>query len=274
MTTQSYRRTRAGTRWFSEKARLPLFYAITLLFVAFLLFAIQEPLQFTVSAWMAGYEAPTHRVHHIMIGGLLGLLVIGVASQLYQPGKRVGGYILAALVIVVTMAMSLIGGGIIAVQELLVFLIPLIIVGALHPTLRSVRFDRESVDRRMLGLAVIAAVPMIAFAALQMNLHLTLTDDHVAFEHYIMMASGAVVIGLGALIASFRPAGWRILAYGVVALAALIGIASIAFPDAVQGTNFGIIGGTLVVLWAVSYLAVAEYGARSTTGGAETTVKA
>jgi len=157
---------------------------------------------------------------------------------------------------------SVIGEGISALGELAIFAIPLVIIGLLHPGLRSFRPSRETLDTRMLALGAIAAVPLIAFAALQVNLHLTLADDHVVFEHYLMMAGGALTIGLGALIASFRPAGWRALVYAVAVLVALVGVASVVFPDPVQGANFGVIGGGLAVLWAISFVVVAEYGAR------------
>ena len=74
-----------------------MFYAITIAFLAFLLVALAEPLRFTYLAWTPGYEFPTHRVHHVMIGGVLTALVLGVAAQLYRPTKRVGAFLLAVI---------------------------------------------------------------------------------------------------------------------------------------------------------------------------------
>ena len=253
---------RARTRWTATLGRKPLFYAITAAFLAFLLFALNEPMRFAYLAWTPGYEVFTHRVHHVMIGGLLSLLVISVALQLYRPAERIGAYLFAALAVGSLIVVSVIGEGISALGELAIFAIPLVIIGLLHPGLRSFRPSRETLDTRMLALGAIAAVPLIAFAALQVNLHLTLADDHVVFEHYLMMAGGALTIGLGALVASFRPAGWRALVYAVAVLVALVGVASVVFPDPVQGANFGVIGGGLAVLWAISFVVVAEYGAR------------
>lgn len=214
-------------------------------------------------AWTPAYDFPGHRVHHVMIGGVLSLLVIGVAVQLYRPIERVGAYLLSAIVVVGIGIATVVGEGVGALAELAIFIVPLAVLGALHPGIRSFRPSWSMVDRRMLVLAVIAAVPLIAFAAYQLNLHATLADDHVAFEHYVMMAGGALTIGLGALVASMRPAGWRVLVYGVAALAILIGIASVAFPAAEQGVNFGIVGGVMAVAWAIAYIGIAEHGARS-----------
>ncbi len=253
---------RARTNWTAKKVRMPLFYAVTVAFLGFLLLALNEPMRFVALAWTPEYGFPTHRVHHVMIGGLLTLLVASVAVQLYRPAIRVGAYLLAAIAIGSLVVVTLLTEGFGAASELAIFVIPLVIIGLLHPGLRSFRPSRETLDVRMLALAGGAAIALLAFAAVQMNLQLTAANDHAVFEHYLMMAGGALTIAVGALVAAFRPAGWRVLAYGVAALVALVGIASVAFPAGVQGTNFGIVGGVLAVLWAAGFVAVAEYGAR------------
>lgn len=252
---------------------MPLFYAVTGAFLAFLLIALNEPVRFTVLAWLPEYGFVTHRVHHVMIGALLTVLVISVGVQLYRPARRVGAYLLTALLIGSITVATAIAEGVSAVTELAIFIIPLVLIGVLHPGLRSFRPSRERVDLRLLTLGVVAAVPMVAFAAIQLNLHLTMADDHVAFEHYIMMAGGALTIGLGALVASFRPVGWRTLVYGIAVLAVFVGAASVVFPGTEQGVNFGVVGGVLAILWAVSFVAVAEYGARSRPTAGELTTE-
>lgn len=244
------------------KARLPAFYAVTLAFVAFLIAAMNEPMQFVALAWTPEYGFFTHRVHHVMLGGLLVLLTVSVAIQLYRPAERVGAYLFATLAVGSLTIVSIVVDGFAALAELAIFVVPLVVLGLLHPGLRSFRMPRERIDRRMLAVAAVAAVPLLAFAALQTNLQLTLSNDHVAFSHYVFMAAGAVTIGLGALIASARPAGWRFLVYGAAVLIALVGVASMLYPDPVQGVNFGVIGGGLAVMWAVCLVAVAELGSR------------
>ena len=110
----------------------------------------------------------------------------------------------------------------------------------------------------MVTVGLIGAIPLVAFAAYQLTLHLILADDHVAFDHYVMMAAGLVTIGIGAVLASMKPTGWRFLAYGSAALLTLIAVASIAFPEPAQGVNFGIVGGILALVWVAVYLGVAE----------------
>ena len=257
---------RERVRRTAARGRRPLFYVVTAAFLAFLVFALNEPMRFAYLAWTPGYEAFTHRVHHVMIGALLTIIVLSVAVQLYRPAERVGAFLFGALAVGVLTVITLIADGVAAAGELAIFVVPLVIIGLLHPGLRALELSRDRLDTRVLALGIVAAVPLVAFAAVQLNLHLTLTNDHVTFGHYVMMAGGAVTIGLGALVVSLRPMGWRGLAYGVAALATLVGIASIVFPDPAQGVNFGVAGGALAVLWAVCFVAVAEYGARRTGG--------
>jgi len=169
---------------------------------------------------------------------------------------------LAVLAIGSLTVVSVIVEGPRAIAELAIFIIPVIVIGLLHPGLRSFRLTRNRIDGRVLAVAAVAAVPLLVFAALQTNLQLTLTDDHAGFDHYAFMAAGAATIALGALVASLRPAGWRFLVYGVATLVTLVGVASALYPDPVQGTNFGIVGGGLAVLWAISFVLVTEFGSR------------
>lgn len=249
---------RARTRVTTDGLRMGAFYVVTVAFLGFLLLALSEPLRFSYLAWTPGHEFPIHRVHHVMIGGILGLLVLAVAAQLYRPAERVGAFLLAATLVGAVLVVELIATGPAALAEYAIFAIPLVLIGLFHPGLRSMVVSRTRVDRRVLAVAAVGAIPLAVFTAYQLSLQVTLADEHVMFGHYAMMATGMLAIAVGAMLASLRPAGWRALAYGVAALAIVVGIASVAFPDPVQGANPGVVGGLLVIVWAVVYLAVAE----------------
>lgn len=163
-------------------------------------------MRFAVLAWTPDYAFFTHRVHHVMLGGFLVLLTASVAAQLYRPAERVGAFLFAALAVGTLTVVSVIVEGLADLGEMAIFIAPLVVLGLLHPGLRSVSVC-DRVDRRMFALAAVAAVPLVAFAAIQTKLQLTMVDDHVIFGHYTFMAAGALTIGLGALIGSLRPAG-------------------------------------------------------------------
>lgn len=243
----------------ATRLRMPLLYAIAVAVVALGVLTLHEQLQFGVQAWLSNHVFPFHRVHHVMIGTLVAVLLTGIGLQLYRPAQRVGAYLFAAIALGSLLVATALAADLGALLEVAIFAMLVAIIGLLHPGLRSFRPTRTRMDLPMAALALLALVPLTAFAAVQMDLQLTAVDAHVGFGHYTFMAAGAVTIGLGALLASFRPVGWRFLAYGVALLAILVGLASIAFTDPVQGTNFDVTGGVLAIMWAVWFVAVAEY---------------
>lgn len=257
--TRTETRTRIGR--VRENARTAAFYAVSVAFLAFLLYALHEPMRAGILAWAPVYEPATHRVHHVMWGSFLTLIAAGVALQLSRPADRVGAYLLAAIAVGVWSVLALVGDGFTAIEATATFVVPMIVLGLLHPGLGSFRPSLESLDTRMLALAVLAAAPLAAFAAVQVNLHLTTSTEHALLGHHLAMAAGASTIALGAIVASFRPDGWRALAYAVALLTALVGFASGLFLEPAQGTTFGLFGGVLALIWTHLFLTAAEYGA-------------
>jgi hypothetical protein len=108
----------------------------------------------------------------------------------------------------------------------------------------------------MLVLVVIAAVPLLAFAATNIGLQRTVTDDHAGMGHYGFMAAfGFAVIGVG-LLASLRPDGWRPTAWMAGLLPALLGLASAMYPDA--SSSLGLIWAFAAIAWGAVFIATAE----------------
>jgi hypothetical protein len=117
----------------ASRVRKPMFYLLTVAFVAFLLFALRETMTMVVSAWFDGYAFPGHRVHHIMIGGTLAVFATTVAVQLYRPTKRVGALQAALAFVITAFVLTAIASELTAVGELLVFLIPVVLIALVHP---------------------------------------------------------------------------------------------------------------------------------------------
>lgn len=108
----------------------------------------------------------------------------------------------------------------------------------------------------MLALVVIAAVPLLAFAAEKIGFQRTIADDHAAMGHYGYMATFSfTVIGVG-LLASLRPDGWRLTAWVAGLLPALLGLASLVFPDA--GSSLSLVWALAAIAWGVVFVAAAE----------------
>lgn len=89
------------------------------------------------------------------------------------------------------------------------------------------------------------------------------TDDeadhdkkHVALGHYRNIAALSFIIVLLGLLASFRPSGWRLVAWITGFLPTVIGIASLALPNA--ESSLGTIWSIVAIAWGVVFIALAE----------------
>jgi hypothetical protein len=203
------------------------------------------------------FREPHHRVHDLTFGLLFGTGVAGLVVQLWRPSANVAGQLMALIPWAALVLTS-------AITNRWVFA-PLPILGALtllatilHPTGRDLfrSFSVARVNRAMVALVIIAAVPLLVLASTNIGLQTTLSDDHASLGHYGFMAAFSVtVIGVG-LLASLRPDGWWLPAWVAGLLAASLGLASLVFPDA--GSSLGLVWGLAAVAWGVAFVAAAE----------------
>jgi membrane-bound metal-dependent hydrolase YbcI (DUF457 family) len=137
-----------------------------------------------------------------------------------------------------------------------------LVVLALHPAGRSLgRIDRvEPVDRRLLGLLVIAAVPLLAYAGDQVVKQYAVADDHAALVHYGAMALLAGLVLLMGTLATVRRRDWRFAAWSAGVLATYLGASSVAFPT--LPSSVGAVWGGLAVAWGVVFVGAFEASRR------------
>lgn len=216
---------------------------------------------------MTHFQEPHHRVHDLTFGLLFGPSVAGVLVQLRDPSRNVAGMVMAlvppaALLLVVALSVVLTGNAS-ALQP------PWVLVGAaalialsLHPAgsqfFSSFRIAR--VDRWMLGLLLVAAVPLLVLTVANVRLQ-GVGDDHAAAGHYGFIAAfGLTVVGVGAL-ASLRPDGWRLTAWVGGLLPGLLGVASLAYPDATSSLDA--FWAVAAITWGMAFVAVTERAAFS-----------
>ncbi|MGH2361139.1 MAG: hypothetical protein ACRDGM_11455, partial [bacterium] len=133
-----------------------------------------------------------------------------------------------------------------------------VIAVLLHPARRDFfrSFSVSRVNWVMLALVIIAAVPLLAFASTNIGLQGTVADDHAGIGHYGFMAAfGFTVIGAG-LLASLRPAGWRLTAWVAGLLPTFLGLASVVFPDV--SSSLGLVWAVAAIAWGVVFVAAAQ----------------
>jgi hypothetical protein len=211
---------------------------------------------------MSHFTEAHHRIHDLTFALLNGTAVVGMLAQLRAPTRNVAGQLMA-LVPFAALMLS------VALTNTWVLSPPWLLVGAstvlatmFHPAgdpLRSFRASR--VDRLMLALVAIAAVPLLAFAATSVGLQRSGPSDHALAGHYGFMAAlSFTVIGVG-LLASARPDGWRITAWVAGLLPIVLGVASLLSPDV--DSSLELVWALASIGWGVAFVAVPELTRRA-----------
>jgi hypothetical protein len=198
-----------------------------------------------------------HRIHDLTFGFVFGTAVVGMLAQLRTPLKNVAGQLMAlipwvalGLDFALTNTFTFAAAPILAAFTLL--------AAILHPTGRDFfrSFSVSRVNWVLLALIIIAAVPLLAFASTNIGLQRSLTNDHAALGHYGFMAAYSfTVIGVG-LLASLRPDGWRLTAWVGGVLPALLGLASVVYPDVASSLGLG--WSLAAIAWGIGFVTAAE----------------
>jgi uncharacterized cupredoxin-like copper-binding protein len=204
------------------------------------------------------FRSPHHRIHDLTFAFLLGTAAVGLLAQLRTPSKNVAGQVMALTPFVgLVLAFVLTNTAVLSVPWLAIGALTFVAT-ALHPTERHLfgSFGVSRVNRLMLALVVVAAVPLLAFASTNIGLQRAVADEHAALGHYGFMAAfGVTVVGVG-LVASLRPDGWWLPAWVAGVLPALLALASLLFPDVDSG--LGPVWAPAAIVWGVAFVAAAE----------------
>lgn len=246
-----------------ELARYGAFYLVAVVFLVMAVQAVGFLLEWGVTAWFTTAFGD-HRVHQIVDGVLIGGMILGVLVQLYRPERRVAAMQSTIVLMVVFSAFAFLGGG--PAGEVLPFLVFALVLGVLHPSgqemLRPYTAGRFS--PRLAGLVAVAAVPLVAFAANQFGLQLSVVDEHAAIGHWGSMAAFALSVGLVGLLASLKTRWWLYPVGLAGVFAAVHGLASMLFSTA---SSVGALWGGLELLWGVAFVVVAVLEYRGVLGG-------
>lgn len=207
-----------------------------------------------------GFTGGEHAIHDVGWGVLTGVLLsVGLLVQVHRPERKVAALQQAGALAVAFLI------GMLAVGSFDVFgIIPLVAVlllVALHPV-RAEVFRFGEVSRRLVGLAVLGAIPFTVFALGQLELQrLALPgDEHAEDMHYVGMFVMALALVLVGLVASGRAAGWRIAAWSAGLGTVVYGVASVIFPQHTSSAGLG--WGMAAIVGGLAFIAVAESEAR------------
>lgn len=206
------------------------------------------------------FRIPDHRVHDLTFGFLFATAGSGMLAQARAPSRNVAGQLMALIPWIALLLAFVLSSSRLPFAPAPIFGGLTLIATILHPSVRDLpaSFGLSRVDRAMLALVLIAAVPLLALASTNIGLQRTVTSDHAALGHYGFMAAfGFTVVGAG-LLASLRPEGWRLPAWVAGLLPALLGLASLAYPDV--DSSLGPFRALGAIAWGSAFVAASELG--------------
>lgn len=259
------------------------FSTVVVGFLVFFLVVMEswKLLAFVVAGWFDGalglvdeFET-AHRIHEFAFALILWPVVIGMLAQLRSPRKHVAAQVMALVPFAGLLLAMAVTGHWKPLPIVGIFGSLVLLAAILHPAGRDLvrSFGLARIDRMMLALVLVAAVPLLAFAATHVGLqtgaieqavhghatdaaHGEVHQEHVDFGHFMLVAAfGFVVVGIG-LLASLRPDGWRLSAWLTGILAAFFGLASVVFPE--TASSAGTMWGVAAIGWGIVFVAAAE----------------
>jgi hypothetical protein len=214
-------------------------------------------------AQMGHFTEPSHRTHDLTFGYLFIPAILGILAQFRRPSRNVAGMLMAlipsgGLLVTLLLTLFLYGNARVLQPPWLMVMAGALLAMVLHPAGRAFfgSFSVARLNRLMVALVIVAAVPLMVFASTNIALQGTVPDNHAAAGHYGFMAAfGFTVIGVG-LLASLRPDGWRLTAWVTGLLAALLGVTSVIYPDA--ASSLSLPWALAAIAWGASFVAAAE----------------
>ncbi len=226
---------------------------------------------FVVRGAASHFSGAEHRIHDLGFAVVFAVSALGLLAQLRSPARHLSGQIQAIIPWAAMAAMyqitegfdfparypktaTLVYGGL-TVSALL-----------LHPAARRLpgELRPSRLDRRLVALTGIAALPQLVFAATNLDLQAgeLPQDIHWLTGHYGHMFTYAATSLALALLASLQPTGWRLTAWTAAALPIALGVMSVLYPDSESGLALPF--ALAAIAWGVAFAAAAERRHRQT----------
>jgi hypothetical protein len=254
---------RPTTEATTPRWRLVAFWLLMAVLLVLHLGERPQMLAFPFVAFDGGDHAG-HEIHMFAQGVFAWLVLAAFAVHLRRPAARIGALWSITLGTVVAFGLFAVFADL--PPEVVPILVAAIAVAVLaflaHPA--PLRAKVASVDRpspALGGLAVVAAVPLAAYAVGQLGIHLGSgpADQHYEFGHWVVMAAVAVIPIALAAVAAVKVAGWRFPLWAAGLMVATLGVASLGLSAA---SHLSTLWAVAAIGWGAAFVATGELEAR------------
>lgn len=205
-----------------------------------------------------------HRIHRLATGLTHVILLVGLAVQFRRPRAAEAAMWQVSAFFVMAIVLNLIIG---PTSEQLPPPIWIImglgvLAGLLHPTSPISKIPRVT-SARLLVLTVTMAIPMMfrVFDHVGLQIDGVASDPHWEGSHYQFVAEFGLYLILQGIATSSAFTGRRITAWMTGLAAAVMGSASVVFPD--QTSSLGIGWGLALAIWGLVFIVVSESESRA-----------
>lgn len=249
--------------------RLTAFYGLSALFTLFLSLELFAHLVLPTPV-LTQWAAP-HHVHAAAHAVLTAILIPTVGLGLHPRLRSVAALQASLLVVVVGLSASIAAwqgfrpGENFPTFNFTLYGIIAVVLLALHPK-RGRLFAFGTPSRTLTAMALIASVPLVSTAVLQIGMQQSDADPvHGGAGHFALMASLAVALTVLAALAALRTEGWRVILWSAGLGVTAIGLVSIAFPS--EASSAGVIGGLAALAWGAMFIGLGMRPALETRTG-------
>jgi hypothetical protein len=256
-----------------------------------------SPLPFAVLGWFLEEEGiQSHRVHEICFGMAFMLSLAGLVMLLRRPDRKVAQMYQVAIPLLLVAAAYIIVDRAFDVIVLFFAATPLVLI-ALHPGRALLIRPPINLKPALVGLAIAAAIPFLAFAVREFNTGFEAsrvapqaleslpdnaseeevdqalreaTDSRAEFEvarhygHWSAMGGFALSIAALAGVAALGVPGWALPAWSSGLAAMGYGIVSLVFPEDASAALPA--WAVLAIAWGVAFIVVGEVERRRARG--------
>ena len=232
-------------------------------------------------------------MHELVFSLILGTAAVGMLAQLWKPSEYITGQLIALLAWIALILTALLTNNWVPQPLIIIFGGLTFLAAVLHPAGRNLFrwFSVTRVNRVLLVLMIVAAVPLLPFTLKNINLQRESGGAAGLFNHQIPAFHGGSVVpkqeptstqgetgheqmhgGLGhfrnfaalsliilgaGVLASLRPKGWRLAAWVSGLLPIILGLASVVLPNA--ESSLGLVSALAAIAWGIHFILMAEF---------------
>lgn len=205
-----------------------------------------------------------HRIHRLALALSHVIVLVGLAIQFRRPKAKEAAMWQVSAFFAMAVVLNLILGPTseqVPPPVWIIFGLG-VLAGVLHPTSPTLRLPKVA-STRLLALTVALAVPVMFYVFDHVGLQANgvATDPHWEGSHYQFVAELGLHLILLGIVTSSVFTGRRITAWMTGLAAAVMGSASVAFPN--QTSSLGVGWGLVLAVWGLVFIAISEFESRS-----------